>query len=117
MAALLIAVIASFWICVLGGKTPLASRWTIVRGRERSCSRALVIRWYFLSETIIGRGIREDAQLGGLGGERDNGIIYFDIDTISFFGGSGFIAGGGDGYLRYVAFTGRHFGGEEELIV
>lgn len=39
-------------------------------------------------------------------GERDNGIIYFDVDAIFFFGGGGFI--GSSGYLGCVAFARRH---------
>ena len=39
-------------------------------------------------------------------GERDNGIIYFDIDAVFFLGGGGFIGGGG--YLGCVVFTGSH---------
>lgn len=40
-------------------------------------------------------------------GERDNGIIYFDVDAIFFFVGGSFIGSGG--YLGCVAFAGRHF--------
>lgn len=39
-------------------------------------------------------------------GERDNGIIYFDVNAIFVFGGRGFIGSGGD--LGSVAFAGRH---------
>lgn len=39
-------------------------------------------------------------------GERDNGIIYFDVDAIFFLGGRGFIGSGG--YLGCVVFAGRH---------
>lgn len=40
-------------------------------------------------------------------GERDNGIIYFDVDAIFFFVGGSFIGSGGN--LGCVAFAGRHF--------
>lgn len=36
VAPLLMASMASLCKEVLGGRTPLASRWTMVRGRERS---------------------------------------------------------------------------------
>ena len=37
VAPLLMARMASLCKEVLAGRTPLARRWTIVRGRERSC--------------------------------------------------------------------------------
>lgn len=39
VALLLSASSASFWICVLPGRTPLARRMIIERGRPRSCDK------------------------------------------------------------------------------
>jgi hypothetical protein len=54
VAALVMARRASRWIEVLGGRTPLARRWVIVRGRRRSWIKKLVC------DEGVGEGGRED---------------------------------------------------------
>jgi len=93
---LLIAVMASFWMMVLGGRTPFASRCTIVRGRLRSCV-AVIIKVINISVMVLGGRLGRWFELGW--------AAYFDADALFLFGGRAFVAGAG--YLGYVGFA-RH---------
>lgn len=70
VAPLLMARMASLCKEVLGGRTPLASRWTMVRGRERSCVSLLGV-----SHWVLGSG-GEDR-----GAERGGGVLKCEGDS------------------------------------
>lgn len=92
VAPFCMARMASLWIWVLGGRTPLARRWTIVRGRERS--------WLGVALVLGGGGGRWVGEVG-----RRGTVVYFDVDAIAFFCGGAAVVGC---YLGDVAFARRH---------
>ena len=92
VAPLLMARMASVCKEVLAGRTPLARRWTIVRGRERSC-----LRWPSVSHRV---GVVEKRRKDLEGGESP-ATGLFEVTDITDTESDVWDQGGTDSLLRY----------------